>query len=498
MVRRWPTSGMFLACGLFAGFVEMVRDAAESAESEAVDQKPNIVFILADDLGWGDVQCNNPEGKIPTPNIDRLAREGMRFTDAHSGSAVCTPTRYGIMTGRYSWRTQLQSGVLLGFNPPLIAPERLTVPALLRQHGYHTAGVGKWHLGMVIPSQPVELEVKEGPTTRGFDYFFGISASLDMPPFAFIENDRFTQLPTATKKWVREGPAAPDFEAIDVLPALAEKASEYLGARASEKRPFFLYLPLTSPHTPLVPTQEWQGKSELGEYGDFVMQTDGVVGRVLEALERHGLVENTLVICTSDNGCAPYIGVAELEKQGHFASGRYRGYKADIFEGGHRVPFVARWPARVQSGTTTDQITCLTDLMATCAEILGVKLPDDAGEDSVSILPVLLGKAKEPVREAIVHHSINGSFAIRQGKWKLELCPDSGGWSEPKPKTDQARGLPPVQLYDLSADVGERQNLQAEHPEVVGAVEEAAGEICGRGRSTPGRPQANDVTVKLP
>lgn len=460
--------------------------------------KPNIVFVLADDLGWGDVQCNNAKGKIPTPNIDRLAREGMRFTDAHSGSAVCTPTRYGVMTGRYSWRTQLQSGVLLGFNPPLIAPERLTVPALLKQHGYHAACVGKWHLGMRIPSPPVDLEVKEGPTTRGFDYFFGISASLDMPPFAFIENDRFTQLPTATKKWVREGPAAPDFEAIDVLPALAGKACEYLGDRAREKKPFFLYLALTSPHTPLVPIKEWQGKSGLGEYGDFVMQTDSAVGQVINALDRHGLSKNTLVIFTSDNGCAPYIGVAELEKRGHFASGPYRGYKADIFDGGHRIPFLARWPGMIQAGATTDQMTCLTDLMATCAEILGVKLPNEAGEDSVSILPVLLGKAKKPVREAIVHHSINGSFAIRQGQWKLELCPDSGGWSEPKPKSEQAKGLPPVQLYDLTADVGERRNLQAEHPEIVARLRQLLEKYVAEGRSTPGARQANDVPVKLP
>jgi len=457
--------------------------------------KPNIVYILCDDLGYGDVHCLNPSrGRIATPNIDKLAGQGMIFTDAHSSSSVCTPTRYGILTGRYNWRSRLQSGVLDGYSEPLIAADRLTVPALLKQHGYATACIGKWHLGMKVPKKADIGPIGQGPMTRGFDYYFGISASLDMPPFAFIENDRFTQAPTATKNWVRTGPAAPDFEAADALPTLARKACEYIGARAAEKQPFFLYLPLTSPHTPLVPTKEWQGKSGLGEYGDFVMETDGALGEVLAALDTNGVAENTLVIFTSDNGCAPYIGVDKLEKLGHFPSADLRGYKADIFDGGHRIPFIARWPGKIRPGAQSGQLISLTDLMATCAEIVGAKLPDNAGEDSVNILPALTGTADKPVREAVVHHSINGKFAIRQGNWKLELCSGSGGWSNPK---DGAPGLPPLQLYDMTRDVGEQTNLQAEHPEVVARLTKLLEEYVAEGRSTPGAPQKNDAPVDI-
>ena len=485
--------------GLLVTALTAVGLPAVAAEAAS---KPNIVYVLCDDLGYGDVQCLNPSrGKIATPNIDRLAGQGMVFTDAHSSSSVCTPTRYGILTGRYNWRSHLQSGVLDGYDEPLIAADRLPVPALLKQHGYATACIGKWHLGMKMPkggSGPIG----QGPVTRGFDHFFGISASLDMPPFAFIENDRFTQAPTVTKKWVREGPAAPDFEAADVLPTLARKAGEYIGAHAADGKPFFLYLPLTSPHTPLVPTKEWRGKSGLGEYGDFVMETDWALGEVLAAIEKNGIATNTLVIFTSDNGCAPYIGVDKLEKQGHYPSANLRGYKADIFDGGHRIPFIARWPAKIKPGTQSDQLICLTDLMATCAELVGAKLPDNAGEDSVSILPVLsgvegpalTGTAKGSLREAVVHHSINGRFAIRQGKWKLELCSGSGGWSNPQ---DGAPGMPPVQLYDMTQDVGERKNLLDEHPDVVASLTQLLEKYVTEGRSTPGAPQKNDVPVNL-
>lgn len=510
--------------GLLSGGVGLILAAwviapslyAQGLEPGAQPSKaPNIVFILADDLGYGDVKCLNPQGKIATPHLDRLAAGGMIFRDAHSSSAVCTPTRYGILTGRYNWRSRLQSGVLGGFSPPLIDRDRLTVPALLKRHGYHTACIGKWHLGMTIPTRPgtaplsdaiesidgakldLTRPIADGPTTRGFDYYFGISASLDMPPFAFIENDRYTQLPTAEKKWIRTGVAAPDFEAIDVLPTLTRKAVEYIRQRAAEKRPFFLYLPLNSPHTPIVPTGAWQDKSGLNAYGDFVMQTDGSVGQVLEALQNSGVAENTLVIFTSDNGCSPMAGIEDLEKKGHRPSYHFRGHKADIFDGGHRIPFIARWPGRVKPGSTSDQLICLTDLMATCAEILGDRLPDNAGEDSVSILPALLATAKGPLREAVVHHSINGSFAIRQGQWKLELCRDSGGWSEPRPGSVKARQLPPVQLYDMTADVGERGNLYQDHPEIVTRLTRLLEKYVADGRSTPGTAQRNDVPVNV-
>ena len=344
--------------------------ALPGASLPAGASRPNIVYILADDLGYGDVHCLNPErGKIPTPNLDRLAGQGMRFTDAHSGSAVCTPTRYGILTGRYAWRSRLQSGVLGGISPPLIDQGRLTVPGLLKQQGYQTACIGKWHLGLTFASAGGKTKdftqpIQDGPTTRGFDYYFGISASLDMPPFAFIENDRFTETPSVEKKWVRPGAAAPGFEAVDVLPTLTRKAVEYLGGRAREEKPFFLYLALTAPHTPIVPTKDWQGKSGLNAYGDFVMQTDWSVGQVLQALEKNGLAEHTLVIFTSDNGCSPAANVQELESKGHYPSYVFRGYKADIWDGGHRIPFLARWPGKIQPGSVSDQLICLTDLMA--------------------------------------------------------------------------------------------------------------------------------------
>ncbi len=503
MDRRFFQKPVGLGLAALAGIGWLAPLPLPGASDPAGGSRPNIVYILADDLGYGDVHCLNPDrGKIPTPNLDRLAAQGIRFTDAHAGSAVCTPTRYGILTGRYAWRTRLQSGVLLGFDPPLIDKGRLTVPGLLQKHGYQTACVGKWHLGLTFATagdktNDLTQPIRDGPTTRGFDYYFGISASLDMPPFAFIENDRFTETPSVEKEWLRKGPAAPGFEAVDVLPTLTRKAIQYLGERAAEKKPFFLYLALTSPHTPIVPTRDWEGKSGLNAYGDFVMQTDGSVGQVLQALETNGLAENTLVIFTSDNGCSPAAKVQELESKGHFPSYLFRGYKADIWDGGHHIPFLARWPGHIQPGSVSDRLTCLTDLMATCADILEVRLPDDAGPDSVSILPALLGRATGPVREAVVHHSINGSFALRQGKWKLELCPDSGGWSAPKPGSAEARKLPPIQLYNMAEDISERGNAQKDHPEVVASLTKLLEKHVVEGRSTPGRLLSNDVPVRI-
>jgi arylsulfatase A len=373
----------------------------------------------------------------------------------------------------------------------------LTVPGLLRQHGYATACIGKWHLGMGLSKQHLDSPINDGPTTRGFDYYFGISASLDMPPFAFIENNRFTEAPTAEKKWGRKGAAAPGFEAVDVLPALTRKATDYIGKQAATGQRFFLYLPLNSPHTPIVPTKGWQGKSGLGAYGDFVMETDWAVGEVLAALDHAGIADNTLVIFTSDNGCSPAAGIPALEKQGHFPSEYRRGYKADIFDGGHRIPFMVRWPGKVKPGASSDQLICLTDLMGTCADVLGAKLPPTAGEDSVSLLPALLGQADKPLHEAVVHHSIKGNFAIRQGRWKLELCPGSGGWSEPKPGSAKEKALPVVQLYDMTQDVAERANQYAQHPEIVARLTKLLEKYVADGRSAPGAPQQNDRTVDL-
>jgi arylsulfatase A-like enzyme len=476
--------------------------------SAAPAPRPSIVYLLADDLGYGDVSALNPaRGKIKTPHLDRLAAQGMTFTDAHSGSSVCTPTRYGLLTGRYAWRTRLQRGVLDGTDdPPLIAEKTLTVPALLRQHGYATAAIGKWHLGFLSerpatataaapensapPAKkkamgnaglPVGAHIVGGPTTRGFDYFWGCSNARTMS--GLIENDRVIE----------------NLPPIEMLPRLERQAVNYIADRAAAKagQPFFLYVPLTSPHTPILPTPEWQGKSGLGAYGDFTLQTDAVVGNILAALDAHGLAENTLVIFTADNGCSPQADTPALEKQGHFASGPLRGYKADIWEGGHRVPFFARWPGRIAPGSRSDQVICHTDLMATCAALLGAPLPADAGVDSVSFLPALLGTAHGPGRTSIVHHSIDGRFAIRAGDWKLVFAPGSGGWSAPRDAAARQSGLPELQLYDLGRDLAEAKNLHAENPAIVARLTALLQSQIADGRSTPGPRQANDVAVTL-
>lgn len=463
------------------------------------NRKPNIVFILADDLGYGDVQCLNPRGKIPTPEMNRFAASGMIFTDAHATSALCSPSRYGILTGRYNWRSTLQRGVLWGRSKPLIAPDRLTVAELLKQNGYDTGCFGKWHLGMTLPNQPNwDRLIPDGPLTRGFDEYFGITASLDIPPYGFIHNDRFTA-PLNTEKELakgRRGAAQADFEAVNVLPAITAKAVDYVRQEAPKKKPFFLYFPLTSPHVPLAPTKEWQGKSGLGDYADFVMETDWAIGRVLAALDETGATSNTLVIVTSDNGCSPFIGVEDLEKHGHFPSAQFRGYKSDIWDGGHHEPFLVRWPGVVKPGTRSDAIICLSDFIATCADILGVKLPSNAAEDSMSFLATLRNPAK-PAREIIVHHSGEGYFAIREGKWKLELCPGSGGWGKPSNTLAKKEQLPPVQLYDLSKDIGETNNVEAQHPHTVAKLTKMLKEQIADGRSTPGPKETNDVNVVI-
>jgi arylsulfatase A len=457
---------------------------------------PNIVYILVDDMGYGDVSALNPDSKIKTPNIDRLAAEGMSFTDAHSGSAVCTPTRYGILTGRYCWRSRLKDGVLWGYDQHLIEDGRETVAALLKRQGYNTACIGKWHLGMDLPTvdgdkagpENVDWQgrIENGPVAKGFDYFFGISASLDMPPYIYIENDRFVGECTTTKAFGhphRPGPAHADFEAVDVLPTIGRKTVEFI-ERQQADRPFFAYVAFTSPHTPIVPSSEFAGMSGIGEYGDFCVETDAVVGRICAALERMGFADNTLLVFTSDNGCSPEADFPHLLAQGHDPSYIYRGHKADIFDGGHRIPFIARWPGGIPAGRESAEIVCLTDLYATCADLLGVAMPMNAGEDSYSILPALRGKNLDaPIREATVHHSISGRFAIRQGRWKLNLCPGSGGWSQPRGKA--LEGLPPLQLYDMEKDPGETENLQSEHPETVLRLGALLEQYQRSGRSRP-------------
>jgi arylsulfatase A-like enzyme len=480
--------------------------------------KPNIVVILADDLGYGDMQANNPErSKIPTPNMDRLAAEGMRFMDGHSSSGCCSPSRYTLLTGRYHWRTTLQAGIVGLWGKPLIAPDRLTIGKLAQQHGYHTACIGKWHLGSDWPITPEQRKhfsgfggkaggggevlstitdahretwkavfsqrISGGPTERGFDEYFGTDVP-NWPPYCFIEGDHTVGIPSEllpASKLVKnqaslQGPALPNWQLEGVLPALADRAEKFIHTQSAEKKPFLLYLPLTSPHTPLAVNAGWKGKSGLNnDFADLVMETDAVIGRVLEALKASGVEKDTFVLFTSDNGCAAYIGVKDMEKQGHFPSGPLRDYKTSVYEGGHRVPFVVKWPSVVKAGSVCKQLVLQADTIATMAEILDAKLPDTAGEDSFSMMPLLKGEDR-PIRTNAVNTACGGTPSFRDGPWKYI-----------------AHAQP--ELYNLDEDLAESMNVAPLHPNRVKAMQAAFEKLIRAGRSTLGAPQKNDIKV---
>ena len=483
-----------------------------------------IVVILADDLGYGDMQCNAPRTcRIKTPNMDRLAAGGLRFTDGHSSSGCCSPSRYTLLTGRYHWRTSLQSGIVGVWGKPLISETRLTIAELARRQGYRTACFGKWHLGHDWPIEPELLplfngfggqaggggqvteqisaahrqawqavfsqRIPGGPITRGFDEYFGTDVP-NWPPYCFIEGDRTVGIPDRllpAENFVKnqaslQGPALENWSLQAVLPALAERAERFIQQQSAAQQPFLIYLPLTSPHTPLAVNEQWRGRSGLNsDYADLVMETDAVVGRVLDSLEHAGLTEDTLVIFTSDNGCASYIGVPPLEAQGHFPSGPFRDYKASVYEGGHRVPFVIRWPQAITPGTVCSQLVHQADVMATLADIFQVPLPPDAGEDSFSLLPLLQG-GSTPVRTQSVNTACNGLPSYREGPWKLIL------------QADAAAGTA-VQLYNLDQDPREASNMAGREPERAAAMRQAFEQLIVAGRSTPGQSQKNDVRV---
>ena len=476
------------------------------AQQPQEQKKPNIVFIFADDMGYGDVSAFNENSKIQTTNIDRIANEGVAFTDAHSSSSVSTPSRYSLLTGRYNWRSDLKSGVLMGYNKALIAPDRRTIASVLRDQGYQTACIGKWHLGwdwnnIEAGKDSVDFSkpITNGPTTRGFDYFYGIIASLDMAPYVYVENDMPTALPDRETvndgmKYWRKGPTASDFDHEQTLPNFINRAVDYIHDKSKGDKPFYLYLPLPAPHTPILPIKEYQGKSGLNPYGDFVLMVDDMVGKVMKALKDAGVDDNTILVFSTDNGCSPQAKFDELQEKGHYPSYIYRGHKADLFDGGHRIPCVVRWPAKIKPHTV-NQTVCLTDFFATFAAIADYQLKDSEGEDSYNILPLLLNeKEGDVIREATVHHSINGDFTIRKGEWKLLLSPSSGGWSFPKPGTDDEviKTLPLIQLYNMKTDPAEKNNVYAEHPEVVKELKDLMIKYVKEGRSTPGAPQKND------
>ncbi len=496
MMRRLGSRREFmklLGMGAAAGLPFAGRAHGQSRPIPgAVGKKPNIIFIMTDDMGIGDTTVYNPESKIPTPNMEKLASQGVVFTDAHSPSAMCTPTRYSLLTGRYCFRTWKWRGVFGGYSPPLIERGRMTIASLLKDYGYATGCVGKWHLGWKWATkdgaQPPAHEgyeqfnvdftkpISDGPLDRGFDYFFGTSGcTTDDPPMCFIENDRATAVPSMIcpidpANEGRKLLMVPGWKHEDADIEFTRRAIRFIERHVKQKpdAPFFLYLALSVPHIPWFPPDMVKGKSQAGPRGDQVVLADWSLGRIMETLDRLGVSDNTMLIFTSDNG--PRAGV-----NGHRSSGPYRGGKGDLYEGGHRVPFIARWPGKIKSGSTCDELTCFTDILATFAAIVDAELPDDAGEDSFNILPALLGqKLGEPIRDSIIHH--NGWLAIRRGEWKL--IPDIRG-------DGQQGGRGRRALFNIKADPYEKNNLYDKHPEIVEQLTELLMKQMKQGYSRP-------------
>jgi arylsulfatase A-like enzyme len=474
--------------------------------SDKKGKLPNIVIIYADDMGYGDLACQNPDSKIPTPNLDRLASEGMRFTDAHSSSGICSPSRFALLTGTYHWRRQ--HAIVGPFGKPFFKDSDITLPQLLKSKGYTTACIGKWHLGwdwefMNKPGAevkqwgqmrkyylPEDLDwnkpVGGGPLDRGFDYYFG-DGTINFPPYAWMENDRLLQTPSETMdinnipystkegSWeFRPGPKAKDWNPYDVLPTLATKTVEWIGRR-SENEPFFLYFALPSPHAPIIPNDEFDGTSRAGAYGDFMVQTDWVAGQVLKALKENGLEDNTIVIFSSDNGTEAYAW-ERAEKFGHFSMGNYRGLKRDVWEGGHHVPFIFKWPGHIKEGTTSDEVLSQIDIMATLASITGIELPENAAPDSYDFLPVLLGKTyQSPLREVIIHNTNENIWGIRKGDW-LFINNHTGGSRELPESFKLLTGYTdfdtPGLLFNMKDDSEQRLNLYDKYPEKVTELEQ--------------------------
>lgn len=451
---------------------------------------PNIVLILADDLGYGDISFLNSDSKINTPNIDRIGKEGIFFADAHSPSAVCTPTRYGLLTGQYAFRTHLKSGVLWGYSDPLIEKGQTTLAGLLKKKGYQTGVVGKWHLGLQWSKKTDSLDlyegtpsnitnadnvdyqagISEGPNDRGFDYSFINPASLDMAPYVYLENQQVTapvsKLLSGENEvrgvfW-RTGDVAEDFIIDKTLDTFTDKAVGFINEQAAKSTPFFLYFPLTAPHTPWLPGEQFKGTTGAGTYGDFVAHVDYITGQVLEALDKNGITNNTLIIFTSDNGA--HWTTDDKAQYPHLANHHFRGMKSDVWEGGHRVPFLVKWPGVIKPGTEGLSTICHTDFMATLAELTGQEKPATA-EDSYSFFSSLKGNTQS-LRPYTIHHSVNGTFALRKGEWKLVESNGSGGWS-----FKGEEGMPKVQLYNMKDDPSETNNLQADFPEVVNELQ---------------------------
>ena len=474
--------------------------------------KPNILLLYADDMGYGDLGANSAVSRIPTPHLDRLAREGLRFTDAHSSSGVCTPSRYALLTGRFHWRDF--HGIAGAFDGPVFKPGQWTLPALLRREGYATACIGKWHLGFDwnairkpgTPSNAIEHTAFDwtkrfpgGPLDHGFDTYFGDNV-INFPPYAWIENDRLVKAPDMTLQkppgkpkegeWeCRPGPGCSDWNFEQVLPTLTRKGVEYVRSRRGRPEPFFLYFAFPSPHAPIVPTDAFDGRSKAGAYGDYVAETDDACGQLLAALREIGQEENTIVVFTADNGAEVYA-YARDERYDHWSSGPLRGAKRDLYEGGHHVPFVLRWPGVTKPGAVTDALFSQVDLMATFAAGAGARLPPDAAGDSLNFLPWLAGQTAASPRDTLVHNTNRGRYAIRHGDWLLvadktgymQKAPPDGWFKKHQQPADDDS---PVELYNLRNDLGQRTNLAKLQPEMVAELQIRLKTIQGASRSAP-------------
>ena len=472
---------------------------------------PNVILVMADDLGIGDLSPTNPDCKIKTPHLQVMANEGLTFLDAHTSSSVCTPTRYGLLTGRYNWRSRLARGVLSGTSKHLIPADRPTLGHLMRKAGYDTAMIGKWHLGWDWHEVDGEIDftqpVRNGPNINGFDRYYAHCGSLDMPPYVWVDTGRVTAVPNriqgVTKKddpygWYRPGPIGSDFNIDEVLPHLFDKSIDYVRSQAEmakTDKPFFLYLALPAPHTPIVPVPPFKNASGMNPYADFVMQVDHHMGELLDSIKASGLDRKTLVLFTSDNGCSPQANFSVLNEHGHDPSGGYRGHKADIYEGGHRVPLIVRWPGNIEAGRKTDALACLTDIYATLSDITGQEREAVGGEDGHSLVPILKGESTSG-RDSLISHSIDGSFAIRHESWKLCLCAGSGGWSAPREVAARRQALSPLQLFNLANDIGETKNLVDEEPERVEQLLALLDSQVRNGRVTRGLALENDREIE--
>jgi len=489
----------------------------EEEGAKAEQTTPNVVIIYADDMGYGDLNNQNPDSKIPTPNLDQLTQDGMRFTDAHSGSTVCSPSRYTLLTGRYHWRGHMKKGIVRSWGDPAIEEGRETIASMLKSKGYQTAAVGKWHLGMVYPfkegigqADPDKPEwrngesktyapedfnwdqpVKRGPTSVGFDYYFG-DGTINFPPYAWMENDRFMGTPskllnngrvkTAEGSWeCRPGPAMDNWDIPEVPIELTKRAVNWIEKQDGNK-PFFLYFALPSPHAPIVPAERFQGKSEAGGYGDYMVQTDWMVGQVLDALKAKGLEDNTLVIFSSDNGPELYA-YERIRNHDHYSMGDWRGLKRDLWEGGHRVPFIMKYPGKIKANSVNNNLVSQVDVMGTIANIVGYELPENAAEDSKDFSNGIFTEEKPPNRNEVVYHAVNGKFAIRKGDWVLIENNTGSVTKEPqwvKEKNNSMADNTPLVLYNIKQDPGEQKNLYSKMPEKVKELQMALKAIKSR------------------